>query len=477
MLLHIVMIIDDSSLQKKLRNLLSKQDLVFENVENHRNFFSRIKGKVCDLVVISRSLISGNALEKIRKLKEPIGSPFIVVLSKEENEEERAQFIAAGCEAVLNSGLSVTQLGQVLKSILKKRQKLSPKVVSFPKKVDQADISDFAHNSTVMSKFIKMLPKVAKSHSSVLILGETGVGKERLAHVIHGESPRKDGPFIAIHCGALPESLLESELFGHEQGAFTGATKARKGCFEQAHNGTIFLDEIGEMPLHLQSKLLRVLESHEVRRIGSEKSIPVDVRVIAATNKDLDEEAKAKTFRKDLYYRLNVVSLTVPPLRERIDDIPELVESYIEYLSTTIGRSVTGISKKAVAALCGYSWPGNVRELVNIIERAMLLCEGEVISCDDLPKSITEPEAIPQNMSEHQRGALPKNMLDKPLKEAREILLENFERDYLTSLLLATNGKVGEVAKMAGINSRSLFDKMKRYGLNKKDFRSKTKNE
>ena len=322
-----------------------------------------------------------------------------------------------------------------------------------------------------MQKFVKIIPRVAKSNSSVLILGETGVGKERLAHVLHAESPRSKGPFIAIHCGALPESLLESELFGHEQGAFTGATKSRRGCFELAHQGTIFLDEIGEMPLHLQSKLLRVLESHEIRRVGGEKSIPVDVRVMAATNRDLEEEVKVKQFRKDLYYRLNVVSLTVPTLRERIKDVPELVESYIQYLGPRIGCEVSGITKEVLEALCDYSWPGNVRELINIVERAMLLCENDVITVDDLPQSITGREEVSLQELSQNPEAFPEEWLQKPLKEVRKDILEQFERSYLKGLLTSTRGRVGQAAKKADIDTRSLYDKMKQYGLDKKDFR------
>jgi DNA-binding NtrC family response regulator len=227
------------------------------------------------------------------------------------------------------------------------------------------------------------------------------------------------------------------------------------------------------MPLHLQSKLLRVLEDHEIRRIGSEKSIAVDVRVMAATNRDIEEEVRAKQFRRDLYYRLNVVSLTVPPLRERIEDIPELTASYIEYLSPRIGCEVSDITDEALEALCDYSWPGNVRELINIIERAMLLCENDVITIDDLPQSITGREELSIQELSHDPEAFPEKWLEKPLKEARRNILEQFEKGYLTSLLTSTNGRVGEAAKRAGIDSRTLFDKMKQYGLSKKDFKQK----
>lgn len=473
MLLRIVIAVTDQQLRRKLRPLLEKSDTIVEAISDYSRLWKKVSRKTCDLVALSRDLVRDRAIEQINNLKQLTDVPLIVVFSEDESEEERVQLITAGCDAVLNSGLSRKKLGSALNAILDRRRKAGPAIQAVRPKVAEPEISDFVAESSAMHKFVKVIPRVAKSNSSVLILGETGVGKERLAHVLHRESPRKDGPFIAVHCGALPESLLESELFGHEQGAFTGATKARRGCFELAHQGTIFLDEIGEMPLHLQSKLLRVLENHEIRRVGSEKAVIVDVRVMAATNRDLEEEAKTKQFRRDLYYRLNVVSLTIPPLRKRVEDIPELVDSYIDYLGPRIGCPISGITEEALEALSQYSWPGNVRELINIIERAMLLCEDDVITIDDLPQSITGCEEVSLQELSQSPEAFPEEWLQKPLKHARRDILEQFERSYLTSLLISTNGRVGEAAKRAGIDSRSLFDKMKQYGLNKKDFRPK----
>jgi two-component system response regulator AtoC len=473
MLLRIVIVVTEPDVKDKLRHLLKKPDAIVEAVAEQKGLWKKLSLKTCDLIILSKDLIGDEALDEINNLRQMPDAPMIVVLSEKENEEERIKLIAAGCDAVLDPTLSKRKLASAFNTILDRRRKATRPTSAVRPKVAEAEISDFVAESPVMKDFVKILPRPAKSSSSVLILGETGVGKERLAHVLHRESPRKGGPFIAVHCGALPESLLESELFGHEQGAFTGATRARRGCFELAHEGTIFLDEIGEMPLHLQSKLLRVLEDHEIRRIGSEKSIKVNVRVIAATNRDLDEEVRAKQFRRDLYYRLNVLSLTVPPLRERIEDIPELTASYIEYLSPRIGCEASDITDEALEALCDYSWPGNVRELINIIERAMLLCENDVITINDLPQSITGQKELSIQELSHDMGAFPEKWLEKPLKEARRNILEQFEKGYLTSLLTSTKGRIGEAAKRAGIDSRTLFSKMNQYGLNKKDFRIK----
>jgi DNA-binding NtrC family response regulator len=318
------------------------------------------------------------------------------------------------------------------------------------------------------------------SDTSLLITGETGVGKEWLARGIHADSPRRDGPFVAVNCGALPETLLESELFGHEEGAFTGATRVRRGLFETAHGGTIFLDEIGEMPLHLQVKLLRVLESREVQRVGAEVPLRLDVRVMAASNRDLEAEVEAGGFRPDLYYRLGVVTLAVPALRERREDIPTLARSYIDHFSHQFPHTVERIAPEAMAALVEYDWPGNVRELMNVIERAMLLCEGRAITSVDLPDAVggLASSGPPGGSLDELDGdvsalgsALPDPWLETPLKDLRDALVASLERAYLSALLERTRGRVGETARRAGIDPRSLYAKMRRLGLRKEDYR------
>ena len=473
MLLHILTAIEDSGLAEELCKLLRQEDVIVEPVGEPETFWEDTEKKTSDLLLVSRELITSLALEKIGNILKSLDAPAIVVLTEYEDEKDRAELIASGCEAVLNVGLPAEKLSEAVEAILDRRREKTTNVLSIPQTQEYAEIGDFVARSDAMGCFVRILPRVAKSSSSVLILGETGVGKERLAHVLHAESLRSEGPFIAVHCGALPESLMESELFGHEQGAFTGATKARRGCFELAHEGTLFLDEIGEMPLHLQSKLLRVLENRQIRRVGGEKSMVVDVRVIAATNRDLEAEAKAGEFRRDLYYRLNVVSLTIPPLRERIEDIPELVDSYVEHLAPRIGCEVSGIADGALEALCNYSWPGNVRELINVLERAMLICEGNEITVDDLPASVSGRDEMSIHELSEDPAIFPEEWLHKPLKKSRNEVLEQFERAYLTALLTSTNGRVGEAAERAGIDSRTLFDKMKHYALDKKAFKNK----
>jgi transcriptional regulator with GAF, ATPase, and Fis domain len=327
-----------------------------------------------------------------------------------------------------------------------------------------------------MRAFMAVVERVADSDTTLLIEGETGVGKERLARAIHSESRRSKGPFVAVNCAAIPETLLESELFGHEEGAFTGATRARRGWFELAHGGTILLDEVSDLPLHLQVKLLRVLQEREIRPLGGEKTLSVDVRVVAATNVDLARAVERGDFRKDLYYRLGVVTLTLPPLRDRREDVPDLAQSYVEYYRTALGRGIEGIADDALESLVGYDWPGNVRELMNVIERAVLLTTASQITRADLPEAISRQSlAGPLTSVAHDPGAsadVPADWLGRPWTEVRERALLGVERAYLRALLESASGRVGETAARAGMSPRSLYEKMKRHGLRKEDFRT-----
>jgi DNA-binding NtrC family response regulator len=403
-------------------------------------------------------------------------SPEVIVVAAKENPRDCAALLAAGCRTVLNSSLPRGSFLKVLDAIVAERRELAVAGPPVREVLAEPQLSDFVSDSPVLQAFMKKVHRVVQSDASLLILGETGVGKERLARAIHAGGPRARGPFVTVNCGALPESLLESELFGHEEGAFTGAARARRGLFELAHRGTVFLDEVGELPLHSQVNLLRVLQEHRIQRLGSETTLAVDVRVMAASNRDIDAEVESGRFRKDLYYRLNVMTLTVPPLRKRREDIPALVRTYLEYLRPEVGRGVTRIADNALAALIKYDWPGNVRELANVIERAMLLCNGEQIELDDLPPLVSGAEA-PRNTGEWAqivaRTDVPQNWLNIPMGELRDMIVSDFERAYLTAQLRNTNGHVGKTAKRVGTGPRVLYEKMKKYGLRKEDFRRK----
>lgn len=473
MLIRVLLVCDLSSLRRKAEKALQRNDVLIEHVGKKEGLWTRISRESADLVVVTESLVPEPKAESIAMLSALPDTPWVVALVKNDDAEHHAGLLAAGCEAVLNPNLPLRQLREVFDAVLEKRRSLPLALVAERALPNRPSLRDFVSESPQMQTFMKVVNRVAASGTSLLITGETGVGKERLARAIHADGKRSDWPFVAVNCGALPDALLESELFGHEEGAFTGATRSRRGAFELAHRGTIFLDEIGEMPFHLQVKLLRVLQEREIQRVGGEKPFEVDVRIMAASNRNLEEAIREKRFRQDLYHRLSVVVLTIPPLRERVEDIPPLVGSYIEHFRARIPTSAKGISDAALAALCRYSWPGNVRELINVIERAVLLCESETITCEDLPAAIGGVSGVlPAAYGSAGPLRLPEDWLSKPLGEIKRITVDQVERAYLTALLKETGGRVGLTAERAGIETRSLYDKMKHYGLRKEDFKS-----
>jgi len=312
-------------------------------------------------------------------------------------------------------------------------------------------ITSIVSQSRKMEEVINIAARVAESKANVLITGENGTGKEVLAKAIHYISPRKDAAFVAVNVPALTETLLESELFGHEKGAFTGADKMKKGRFEIAHGGTIFLDEVGDIPQSIQVKLLRVLQEHQFERVGGTEKIEVDVRIIAATNKDLEQKIKDGTFREDLFYRLNVVSIKIPPLRERKEDILPMIEDFIEKYSKENNKAKIEISKEAADVLMKYNYPGNVRELENIIERAVVLTRGKVITLNDLPmnlKGFKEEKTL---------AALGKGTLTEQV--------EAIEKQLIFDALQQSSGNQTKAGKLLGLTERNLRYKLKKYNI------------
>ena len=477
MLGHVLLALSDARLRARIRRILSQADMLVESVDNFDELWAHLARGSADLLLVGRRLLPSSPGETIASIRGLPDSPEIVVLDAKADAEDRARLLTAGSFAVLDEALSSHALRDVVSAILTRRRTETTGSLVARRALPDPRLDDFITTSPAMKAFMGLVHRVVPSDTSLLILGETGVGKEHLARAIHAESPRASGPFIAVNCGALTETLLESELFGHEEGAFTGATRSRRGCFELAHKGVVFLDEIGELPQHLQVKLLHVLQRREIQRLGGETPIHIDVRIVAATNREIAADVAARRFRPDLYYRLSVVTLSIPPLRERKEDIAVLVDSYLEYFRAHIRRNVTGATPEALQALARYDWPGNVRELVNIIERAMLLVSGDKIRLEDLPAAIrrtVETDVIvptaPPSPPDRAAG-LSKSLLAKPLRDAREDVLVEFERAYLSALMQETGGKINETAKRAGIEPRSLFDKLKRHGLRKEDFR------
>lgn len=478
MIARILLAIRKAPLRRKVHRAATAGDLpvstVIRALRARDCSWERVLSHVCDLLIVERSLLPEPACETIRTLRKPPDSPCLVILSDRHDPDEEADLLAAGADAVLFSALPNPKLAGVLGTILNKRRELTLGRLPDEWNVVRPQLADFDSNSSVMRVLMNLVKRVLHTDTSLLILGETGVGKERLARAMHAEGPRSDGPFVTVSCGSLPEHLVESELFGHEAGAFTGATRARRGLLELAHKGTVFLDEIGDMPYHVQVKLLRFLQDHEIQPVGGEQPIAVDVRVIAATNRDLEEDVEAKRFRKDLFYRLSVVTLTVPPLREHWEDIAGLVHKYIDYFSTRIPCEVDGIAEDALQALYRYAWPSNVRELINVVERAALLANGREITLDELSVDISEPRAgadAQAMMIPLTPDAVPEDWLGRPLSDVRKGAVCDLERAYLAALLRETGGAIAETARRAGMDPRSLRRKMKRYGLRKEDYK------
>jgi len=313
------------------------------------------------------------------------------------------------------------------------------------------DFLNIVAKSGKMQRVLEAVSRIAKTDSTVYIHGESGTGKELIAKAIHLASERKNKPFVALNCAAVPEPLLESELFGHERGAFTGAVRSRKGLFTQAHEGTLFLDEIGDMPPSTQAKLLRVLQERQFYPVGSEKSVEVDVRVVVATNKDLEEQVKQGVFREDLFYRIHVIPIYLPSLRERKEDIPSLVEHFISKFGQQMQKGVTGLTPEAMQKLMLHDWPGNVRELENVIEYAVAMTHHDLISEDLILQT---------------KGVVSQEPL-KPLKDAKDA----FEKSYLIYLLEICKGNISRAAKLAGKYRADFYDLLRKHNLNVSDFK------
>jgi PAS domain S-box-containing protein len=311
--------------------------------------------------------------------------------------------------------------------------------------------------SRALADCLYLASKAANTKSTVLITGESGTGKELLAEAIHLASPMADGPFVRVNCAGIPVTLIESELFGHERGAFTGAVSTRKGKFELADNGTIFLDEIGELPQEVQAKLLRVLQEREVERIGGERSIPLNVRVIAATNRDVETEVSRGNFREDLYFRINVVRVHMPPLRERTEDIPLLIDHFVRVLKEVVGKDIRGCTREALTLLMKYPWPGNVRELRNVLEQAMIMCEGLWIQAGDLPPCI--------HSSSRQEMVVRVNSQPLSISDAEPLLsMEEYERNIIARAL-REYGSFNRAAKALGLTHKTVARKARQFGL------------
>jgi DNA-binding NtrC family response regulator len=401
-----------------------------------------------DLAIVDIRMPDLDGLEVLKALKRVAPDMSIIMVTAYGSIDTAIEATKAGAYDYLAKPFKMEELRITVQRALEQRRLLQENLYFRQELRAKYRLENIIGSSPAMFEVYKTVARVVNSKSTVLVCGESGTGKELIARAIHFNSPRAERPFITIDCAAMPATLLESELFGHVKGAFTGAVAAKKGLFELAHGGTCFLDEVGEIPLALQAKLLRVLQEHEVRRVGGTEVIPIDVRVLGATNRHLETMVQEGNFREDLFYRLDVVTITLPPLRERRDDIPLLANHFCRLYSAENRKAILHIAPEAMARLMSYDWPGNVRELENVIERAIALTTNTVIFPEDLPLKF------------HQEK------VDLSLGVMHQLLsLDELEKRYLQQVLQETQGNKTRAAEILGINRRTLYRMAKRYRI------------
>ncbi len=372
----------------------------------------------------------------------------VLLITGQGTVQTAVQAIKEGAYDFIEKPLDPARLRVILERALEKKETLREVQLLRRRLAAMAPGTDLIGQGPAMQRVAELVKRVAPANASVVITGESGTGKEVVARGVHGLSPRKDKAFVALNCSAIPPTLIESELFGYERGAFTGADQRRLGNFEMAHGGTLFLDEIGELPLEMQGKFLRVLEERRLRRLGGKAEVEVDVRVLCATNRDLKQEIRAGRFREDLYFRLHVFTVHLPPLRERKEDIPLLVQHFIEKFTGETGKHVHGATSEAMAVLQAYAWPGNIRELRNTVERGMILVDGDMIGEEHLPPDM-RPQAAGTGTAALQLA------LGIPLREV--------EKEYVLASLRRNGGNKARTAELLGISEKTLYNKLHRY--------------
>jgi len=462
---HRLLIVDDDvNSAKTLARILQSEGYAADYVPSAEEALALLREVDYDLFLIDMILPGMDGLDFLKRAKEINQDLLAVVITAYGSITTAVNALKLGASDFLEKPVIPEKLLHVLHRIFEERQ-LKREVAALRADLFQRyQFENLVGKHPKMQGIFNLIESLSNMDSAVLITGETGTGKDLVARAIHFHSQRKTGPFIAINCAALPEPLLESELFGYERGAFTGAERRKEGKLEQADGGTLFLDEIADMPHALQSKLLRTIQDKKIERLGGNKVISLDFRIIAATNKDLSQELDSNRFRLDLYYRINVVPIHLPPLRERLEDIPLLTDHFLEKLARTNNRPKPELSHRAVLGLMKHSWPGNVRELENVLERAMILGQADLIV--EIPFSLSPAQTTVSD--DVTRFEFNPNL---PLRVVRDQALARVEKQYLTHLLRKNKGSVGLTAADAQVDSRTILRKMKQFGLIRSDFK------
>jgi len=450
---HKILLIDDEFAQlQTLAGFLKKRGFEVEKAASGSTGLELIEKQTVDLVITDFKMPDIDGLQVLKRAKQINPEVDVIMMTAFGSIESATQAMRDGAIDYLIKPVDLDQLELVINKALEHKQLASENRLLRQQLSEKFRFEKIISVSETMEEALNIAGRAAPSKATVIITGESGTGKELIAKAIHYASPRKNEPFMAVNCAALAENLLESELFGHEKGAFTGADRLRKGRFEMANNGTLFIDEVGEIPLVTQVKLLRVLQEQTFERVGGTEPIKVDVRIIAATNQHPEEMIEEDRFRKDLYYRLNVVRITIPPLRKRKADIPLLVDYFLKKYANENNKPINGISKETMDQLMKYDYPGNVRELENIIEQAVVLSREDIITTKDLPMTV--------------RGMRQESKKRAPLAEATFIeRVEAFEKELIDSALEQAQGVQTKAAKVLGITERHLRYKLKKYGM------------
>ena len=460
-----ILVIDDQEPHRDLmRAVLTASGYAVETAASGEEALERIERNGFSLVLTDQLMRGMSGIDLMRRVRAQKPELPVVIVTAHGTVDTAVNAMKAGATDYIQKPFTPEELLIVVRRVLE-RQDLVEEVRTLRQRIAEPYRFDrIVSQSPRMTQVFELIRHLADLDTTVLITGETGTGKELVAHAIHYNSNRRDRRFVRINCGALPETLLESELFGHERGAFSGAVQARRGKFEYAAGGTLLLDEIGDISPAMQIKLLRVLQEKEIQRVGGNETIPVDVRILATTNRELEQAVTDGAYRSDLYYRLNVVRIHLPPLRDRMEDIPLLGEHFLKQFAEKSGRRPCRIGRDAMNTLLGYRWPGNVRELANVLERAAVMTAGDEISS-------VEIASWKQDDSSPTSGALPAGAT---FKEGRQRVIADYERTYLMECLRRHKGNINLCARACDVDAKTFYRKMQEYGLDKSDFKKST---
>jgi DNA-binding NtrC family response regulator len=446
-----ILIVDDEAAQRDaLAGFLKKKGYAIDAAMNGQAAVKIAEKKSIDMILTDLRMPDLDGLGVLKKVKEINPDIDVVVMTAYGSIESATEAMKQGAVDFVSKPIDLTQLELVMRKALERKQLIAENRRLKELADERLNLGGIIASSSAMDEALSIASRVARSKATILITGESGTGKELVAKAIHYASDRAEQPFVAVNMAALSDNLVESELFGHEKGAFTGADRFRKGRFEMASGGTLFIDEVGDVPLSTQVKLLRVLQEQTIERVGSSQPQAVDVRVIAATNRHLEEMVKEGTFREDFYYRLNVVKIVLAPLRKRKSDIPVLVDHFVQRYSDQYEKSIRGVSREAMDLLMKYTFPGNVRELENVIERAVLLSRDDVLASHDLPPTV--------------HGESPQNDCTDQYSGSFQERVEAFEQTLIRDALQAANGVQTRAATLLGMTERHLRYKLKKYG-------------